>query len=464
MKRVLYIFVFILPVYLSAQIDTAKVMDYNTFISRVLEHHPRVYQADIVANSGDAQLLKSRGGFDPKLEGSIQQKYFKDDQYYSLINGGLKVPTWFGLTAKAGYDQNQGGYLNPADRLPNSGLWYAGLELELGKGLLIDERRAELKKAKLFQEGSKLQQTMIKNELVFEASEAYAEWMSAYFQKQTFEIAVENAAFRLEGVRGTVAFGDRPFIDTVEASIQWQTRLFGFNQAQLDLKNAEEKLQLFLWQDGFVPLELDNAIPAKFQSEELAGMFGDALMQKDSLITNHPYILLNDLKLEQSEIDLRLKKEQLKPGLTLKYNALSQPVGNNPIAEYSINNYSWGGAISYPILTRKERGDVRLSKLKVEDTKLENTQIAAKVNYSINVSENKLYNAIEQLELFEQTLDYYERLYLAEKSLFEVGESSLFMINAREKSYLEAQLKQIELMSKALIAGNELNYQLMIGI
>lgn len=454
----------LLPIASWSQQDSSYKMTYETYLRQVLDHHPRVYQADIVQENGAASVLKAKGGFDPKLEGSIQQKYFDDKQYYSTINAGLKVPTWFGLSAKAGYDQNQGVYLNQSDRMPESGLWYAGLELELGKGLIIDQRRAELKKAKLFQQSSELERQMLRNELVLEASEAYWDWMNAYFQKDIFEEAVANAKFRLEGVIATVIMGDRPAIDTVEASIQWQNRLFGYNQAILNLENAKEKLQLYLWVDGNVPLELNNASPILPSISNMMDLFQRTLLEKDSLLLNHPYLQINELKLKQNIVDFKLKREELKPELTLKYNALNAPVNNNPITNYSMANYTWGGTLSYPILSRKARGDVKLSKLKIEDAKLNNKQLSAKVNYSINVSENKLNTAINQLALFQQTEDSYRRLYFAERDLFNIGESSLFMINSREKSFLDAQIKRIDLITKALISGNELNYQLMIPV
>ena len=102
----------------------------------------------------------------------------------------------------------------------------------------------------------------------------------------------------------------------------------------------------------FIPLELDNMIPSEKRNKSNDLM---QLSMIDSLINNHPYLQLNSLKLEQTGIDLKLKKEQLKPKLTLKYNALSEPVGNNPIAQYSPSNYSWGASFSYPVLSRKER-------------------------------------------------------------------------------------------------------------
>ena len=69
--------------------------------------------ANLVLNSGEAYLLKSRGGFDPKLEIDYNTKEFKDTEYYDLLNATFKIPTWYGIELKANFEENSGEFLNP---------------------------------------------------------------------------------------------------------------------------------------------------------------------------------------------------------------------------------------------------------------------------------------------------------------------------------------------------------------
>ncbi|MDC1222258.1 transporter, partial [Salibacteraceae bacterium] len=108
-----------------AQSVELKVLTHDDFLSRVAEHHPLARQADIQIQKGDAYVMKARGSFDPKLHTDLSQKYFDDKTYYSLLDAGLKVPTWFGLEFQGGYEQNRGLLLNPENSNPNSGLVYA---------------------------------------------------------------------------------------------------------------------------------------------------------------------------------------------------------------------------------------------------------------------------------------------------------------------------------------------------
>ena len=102
---------------LKAQGDNnSTVFDYQKFMALVKENHPLSKQADLAIDRGDAYLLKAKGGFDPKLYGDFSQKQFKGDEYYDLLDAGLKVPTWFGVAVKAGYENNEGTNLNPENK------------------------------------------------------------------------------------------------------------------------------------------------------------------------------------------------------------------------------------------------------------------------------------------------------------------------------------------------------------
>lgn len=437
--------------------DSTTVLSYEDFITQVMEYHPLAFRADIIQSAGESGVLQARGAFDPKLFGNASQKYFEDKQYYSHITGGLKIPTWFGISGEAGYMLNDGLYLNPEQRVPNAGLWYAGIRLELGNGLIIDQRRAEFEKAKLNRASSELERKIALNELRRNASIAYWKWQQTYNEVRVYEMAFRNASERYQAVKDAAIFGDRPKIDTVEALMSVQNREISLRKAQTSYDNATLKLEMFLWTDGVIPLEVDNAVPAKSDPESM--ILASEVM--DSLVTNHPYLQIIDLELQQRQVDLQLKREQLKPQLTLKYNAINEPVNNNPLTDYSPANYTWGATFSYPILTRKERGGVQLANLKLEDQKLKNAMSAVELDYKINSTLNNFNLALQQMILSEQLVTNNETMYNAETTLFGLGESSVFMINSRENSWIKSQVEYIQSVSYYQMALSDLNFQLM---
>ena len=87
-----------------------QALTEDAFIAIVKQNHPMVKISNLQPNFGEAYLMKAKGGFDPKLTGSLNQKYFDGKQYYSVGDYGIKYPTWYGITAKAGVENNRGTY------------------------------------------------------------------------------------------------------------------------------------------------------------------------------------------------------------------------------------------------------------------------------------------------------------------------------------------------------------------
>jgi outer membrane protein TolC len=169
----------------------------------------------------------------------------------------------------------------------------------------------------------------------------------------------------------------------------------------------------------------------------------------DTALTNHPYIQVTNFKIKGLEIEQKLKKEQLKPELAINYNFLNQPIQNNPFANSSINNYKWGLTFEMPILLRKERGDLAKTNLKLKEEQFNLENSLAYVEYKIRNALVEYNNALVQVEIFEKTVVDTKRLLDAEKAMFETGESSLFLINARELAYIQAKLKWVESIAKS---------------
>ncbi len=444
-----------------AQNDSSIVLTQDRFLEIVKKHHPVALQADIQVSKGNALLQSSRGGFDPKLFADYNQKYYADKSYYGLLNGGLKIPTWFGLEVKTGIERNDGQYLNPEHTVPESGLWYAGVSLPVGQGLFIDKRRAELRKAEIYQKSSLIDRQLILNELLYYAGKTYWDWFIAHENLLVYENALNVAQERFDAVKQSALLGDNPPIDTLEAGIQVQTRRLGFQQASLEYQNATALLEVYLWLDGTVPLELDNiTVPTSMSDVVATEIDGELLLTLDTFITGHPKLKHYQLDIDQLSIEKRLKKEMLKPEFDLNYFALSEPIGNDPLYNLSTNNYKWGLEFSMPLLLRKERGDLKLADLKIEEKTLDLSNEQALISFNINASLNHWNTSYDQVQLYLQTVRDYLGLLEGERRLFESGESSLFMINSREMGYIQAQLKLIELLGKNKKAGLQTFYYL----
>lgn len=436
-----------------AQEKVPERFNQDIFFELVKENHPIAVQASMRIEMGLAKIQEARGGFDPKIQAEVAQKYFQGKEYYDYGEGTLKIPTWFGIELEGGYERNQGEFLNPESSVPSAGLWFAGVSVSVGEGLFIDERRASLRIAQAMMNLNQAEKDLMMNDLLLDAGIAYWNWFKAYYSLQVNQEALQLANQRFIAVKQSAAFGDIPTIDTLESGIQVQNRKLNLNQAELDYKNATAFINTFLWEDGLVPLELpSNTIPNKFEPEKLAAENLKITLQLDSSLNAHPEIRANMSKNEQLNIEKRWVREQIKPTLDLKYKPLTEAVGDNPFSEYSINNYTWGMQFEFPIFVRKERAKLKQIDLKLQSNQidLENKRVglAFKATAAMNVFETTML----QIRLYRQTVSDYGALLAGERQLFNGGESSLFMINSREIGFINAELKMVELVTKNRLA------------
>ena len=163
-------FLFLLPQSSTAQ-DSLQTLSPDAFLNIVRAYHPVVRQAGLLVQNAEAQLLSSRGAFDPLLNYNSDQKTFDGKNYYNYNNAELKIPTWFGAEVKAGVEGNYGERTNEEITLGKTS--YAGVMVPLAKNLLMDKRRAALQQAKIFIQQSKQEQLLYVNDLLYEAISNY---------------------------------------------------------------------------------------------------------------------------------------------------------------------------------------------------------------------------------------------------------------------------------------------------
>lgn len=450
MKRAIT-YLLILFVGLGRGFTQTEVLAFEAFASLVKSNHPLTRIASIQAEIGQAELLKAFGGFDPKIEYNLSQKQFDDKLYYSIGDATIKIPTWFGIELSSGFNENDGSFLNNENVLPPNGLFHAGASIELGNGLLIDKRRAELRKAKQYLRMNEEQRNIILNTLYYEAFNAYWDWYYHYNTLLINQDAYKVANDRFSAVLNTALAGDRPMIDTLEAGIQVQNRLLNLQQSELDFTNAGQQLAIYMWDSIMQPISITEGQVPQSLNEDIESLNTDiSLITIDSIIINHPEVRKLRSKINVLQVDERFAREQVKPVATLKYNALNQVVGNDVFNNYSIENYTWGINFSMPLLLRKERGDLKIAKLRVEESNniLENK--FAILRAKAFQTSNAIRTTNEQISMYQKTVNDYEQLLEGERVKFNSGESSLFLVNSRELGYIQSQIKLNELACKSI--------------
>jgi len=422
---------------------------YNEFLGYVKKYHPLVKQADLKLNEAQANLMQARGAFDPKIEVDFNEKQFKDNQYYSILNSSFKIPTWYGIELKAGFDNSEGIYVNPENTLPNSGLTSFGISVPVGQGLFINQRMADIRKAKIAQNLNAAERNLQAIEVLYEASVSYANWKRAFEEVKLYENYLVNASNRYKGIEKLISEGDKPAIDSIEAGIVVKTRLLNLEDAKLKLIKAKLELSNYLWLENNVPLELkDDLIPEITLSKTIK-----EVLQINELnpidLNNHPKIKALDAKIAMLKVDKKLKANALLPKLDVSYNYLSEP---SYIDNYRFEDYKIGVNFSFPLFLRKERAGIKLATIKIQDSEFGLQFERKSLENKIKSQQQEITSLEKQREYIRKLIQDYNTLLNAEDRLFEMGESSLFVINSRENTLVSSQINEIVLENRYLNA------------
>lgn len=426
---------------------------YDEFMNIVRKYHPVAQQTYLQTDMAKAELLSARGAFEPSAYLNKNEKQFDSKNYYTYLTSELKVPTWYGIDFKAGTENNQGYYTNP--ELSKGRSSFVGASVALGKGLLIDKRRAAVKQAREMVAYSDQERRLMLNELLYEATAAYYEWQNAFFLKQLADSLLQTNQQRYQFIKNGVILGDRPAIDTVETLAQLQSFEFLQTEAQQTLNNAGFELGNFLWQENEQAYQLPRAIqPESNRINRPLMPLSDYLSEAAS----HPKLQQAQIKSNVLGIEKQLKFQSLLPTLNLNYNLLNK--NYTFLAEPNLfqNNYKWGFTIGLPLFLREARAEYRKANLKITQQTWENRILFTEQQNKVNKYFNDAVQLQRQLEIYQQTVNNYRRLYQAELIKFTNGESSLFLVNSRENKLFEAQQKLISLQAKVAKAVVGVDY------
>ncbi len=434
------------------KLEASQLLSPEEFIAIVKTFHPVIKQADINIEKAQADITLARGGFDPSVYYSNDQKTFRAENYYNYNNTELKIPTWYGIEVKAGLDNNGGENLNSESTFGKTS--YVGIMVPLAKNLVMDKRRAVLKQAKIFRDQSGIERLNTINDLLYAGYSAYWNWVKEYQVYDVISNTVKVNEARFDLIKIAYRQGDRPAIDTVEALAQLQNFQFLQSESLVKLQNAAVELSNFLWQQNNTWYQLGlNVVPDGNWNLQDVGSI-PLVLQEELLLTarlTHPKLSMYNYKLQVLEIERKLKFQSLLPTVNLKANLLNKNYNvlkGIAVPDYFQNNNKFGVDIGIPLRLSEGRGGYRLAKLKILETNYALSLQQQEIENKVKFYYNELTGLQQQVKIYNAAYINYQTLFRGEDVRFKAGESSLFLLNIRENKVLEALQKLIELKTK----------------
>ena len=393
------------------RVDTTGVpYAFPQFMDEVLANHPVSQQARLVAEQARAELRMAWGAFDPKLSASWDQKRSSGTEYYNYLNSELKIPLPVGADITVAYDRTMGRYFNPDRRTDGNGTISAGVSIPLGQRIITDERRTALVQARAARDGGDAERIALVNKLLFTAAKDYGNWYESWRRRAIAQEGEALAEFRLQAVRA------------------------------LSLIHISEPKPV-----------LDGLGRGGIDSTQVASLV-------DLAVRRHPELLKVQAKVRQAEAERLLATQGLLPFAEAKLAGVAPRGETDGFFNRGRldDNYKAALNLSTPLLYLKETGKFSATGAKLAFQEFERDWLRRGLEVDVRASIFDLANLERLLEAQEANVRNARLLRDAEQVRFENGESTLLILNLRERLVLDEAGKLAALEGKVASARGAL--------
>ncbi len=439
-----------------AAADSPAVVPLAEFVEQVLEANPKARSADLERDIAGAQLLAAEGAFDPVLRSQTDFKQkdgrSKTDRSNTVIEKPL--PWRFGPRVYVGYRRNVGTNINSEDVTTDNGESKVGVALSLLQGVRTDRRRAALSKAELRPDLAEAVRRFELNKLVRAAAIKYSEWAEATeivaIEEDLLSLAQKRAGF----VERRVAEGEAAPIASVEAAQQLARREGDVLGARRKLEQSAIDVAVYLWTGDGSPRHIDGVpeavpAPAPLEAARIAAERLEAERRR-------PEITRARLALASAEIDVALANELWWP----KVEAFAESIQTD-LSSPDREQFKVGFSISHPLWFRQPKAQRTLARISANRALLQQMTARRAVDADVDRAIVGLELSLERYGTVEREAQLADRLAVAERERFDAGDSSLLVVNLRERSAAEAAKRLVNAKAEYLRAV--ISYRWAIG-
>lgn len=403
---------------------------------------PVILLATREIRKAEFDILAAQGAFDLALKGSVNNT----TGYYNSNRGEMNIvkptPIW-GTSFFAGYRMSQGDfpdYYTPRRTNPGGEIRFGG-RIPIWRDRATDSDRLELKQ-------SEINKTIAQNVLdeqklsVYrDAATSYWNWVSAGKRRRIVGDLLKIAELRQDQIKRRVALGDIPAIELQENERAMLARKEQIAAADRLLQKSALYLSLYYRKgDGTMISPRDAQLPAGFP-EEVAINNTAFESDKQQALKSRPEVrrIENEIELERNA--LRFHENQRGPQIDLII------AGSRDMQQGTLRRDPWeaefGVVFNVPLQTRKQDGKIGGTQTKIEILQQKLSYQRDKIQLEANDALIALENALRRLEIIKEEVQIAEKLARAEKARFDLGDSTLLIVNLREQAAAEVALRLV---------------------
>lgn len=422
--------------------EAALGLQLSQVLDSVNKHYPPLRVALLERPLAEADRLVATGRFDlllkAKLDGQ-QFGYYENERFQVQVE---QPTTLWGSTIYSGYAQTQGRYPDYDGKLltNDGGQYVAGVKIPLARDRAIDSRRAELAQKTI---GLRLADLSIDQQriaILQGATRRYWDWVAAGRRLMIAKALLEVAQARDSILTEAVRLGALPQFEQLDNQRLVLQRRNNIVEAQRAIENAAIELSLYLRDDQGRPVLAQEAeLPLAFPDP---GALEDAQMLADleAAQSRRPDIMRLIFQRNQVEIDRKLALNQRMPNVDL-FTEYVREIGAGPVRR-GPNDVKAGIIFDLPFQRRQATGRLQAAEARLKQIDQRATFQRDQVTAEVRDAASAVRAAYERSRVLHEELRITRQVEEAERTRYELGDSTLFVLNQREQSTAEASVRE----------------------
>jgi outer membrane protein, heavy metal efflux system len=393
----------------------------------------------------EADVLSAEGGFDPSIRARASTTPFGG--YRSeRIDIGVEQPTaLWGTRVFGGWRYGSGSFAPYDGKYETADLGEArvGVQVPLWRDGPIDRRRAALRRAEIGTTVARMSVAEQKLVMVRAASVRYWDWVAAGRRLAIAKDLLVMAVRRDAQLTARVERGDLPAYERSENLRVLHQREAQVASAERYLENTAIELSLYVRSEtGAAVVPPPARLPGTLPPVPEASAHTSPDRAENLALAQRPEPKRLDALVEQSRVDAALADNQRKLGIDL-FVMGSKDIGPGP-PKIVPAELELGVLLDIPLLTRVMDGRKNAAEAQMAKYSDQARYARDRVTADVRDALSSITRARERASAVRREVDAARGLVGSERERFELGESTLLIVNLREQAFAEAELREVD--------------------
>ena len=309
----------------------------------------------------------------------------------------------------------------------------------------IDRRRFDIEDTRLAASQAGLDVLLVQLNVQHEALKSYWNWVAAGKEIAVYEELLEIAEARAIGLARQVQAGATPRIALTENEQNLIRRKTLLEQAKRNFDTASNSLSYYLRDtSGQLVIPTRGQLPSYEVLEQLPDMQALLAMRRSDILEQRPELQDFRIAIERATNKVELRRNDLQPRLDASVE-LSRDFGaiGDGGPTFDSTDTVVGVTLTVPLQRREARGRLQRAEAELRELELREQRIADQIQVQLDNILTNLNAALRLADLADDEVEQAIAMVAAERRRFSLGAGDFFLVNLREESAADAQIRAI---------------------